>query len=363
MDALIVLLPGDGIGVEVTAEAVRVLERVAQKFGHQFTFREAVIGGAAIDATGEPFPAATAQACHEADAVLLGAVGGDKWNGQPPQLRPEQGLLKLRRELQLFANLRPLQAWPALSHASPLKEEHLAGVDFIIVRELTGGVYFGERKEGTDEATDICTYARYEVERIVRLAAEIAMRRSRKLLSVDKANVLATSRLWRATAERVVREEFPEVELKHGLVDSTAMHLIAHPRSFDVIVTENMFGDILSDESAAIVGSLGMLPSASCGAGKPAVFEPIHGSAPPLAGRNIANPYAAILSASLLLEQGLGLTDEAADVRQAVTAAIDAGCLPADLTRGTTRPTCSTTAVGDAVLCRLAGAAPASVAT
>lgn len=354
MDALIVLLPGDGIGPEVTAEAVRILECIGERFGHRFRFEDAAIGGAAIDEAGEPFPAATLAACQRADAILLGAVGGEQWEAQPPNLRPEQGLLSLRKEMGLFANLRPVKAYSALRDASPLRPERVEGVDFVIVRELTGGIYFGEKQEGTERATDLCEYGVSEIERITRIAGQMAMQRSRRITSVDKANVLATSRLWRSTVTRVISEEFPEVELEHSLVDSTAMHLINCPRDFDVIVTENMFGDILSDEAAAVVGSLGMLPSASCGAERPSVFEPVHGSAPELASRGIANPYAAILSAALLLEQGLGLSNEAAAVRDAVATAIESGALPEDLQSSGTWTTYSTREVGDAVLNRVA---------
>ncbi|MDA7979996.1 MAG: 3-isopropylmalate dehydrogenase [Pirellulales bacterium] len=359
MDALIVLLPGDGIGPEVTREAVRVLRAVASLFGHEFRFQEAAIGGAAVDKHGEPLPAETLETCQGADAIFLGAVGGDKWNDTPPHLRPEQGLLALRRELGLFANLRPLRAIPALHDASPLRPERLQGVDFVIVRELTGGVYFGERHEGETRATDLCKYDQHEIERIARMAGEIASGRSKRITSVDKANVLATSRLWRKTVERVMADEFPAVELRHALIDSTAMNLITHPRDFDVILTENMFGDILSDEAAGVVGSLGLLPSASCGAEKPGVFEPVHGSAPDLTGKGIANPYAAILSAALLLDQGLGLQLEAEAVRNAVDSAIGDGVLPLDIVIAEDAQAYSTTETGSTVVERIT-APPAS---
>jgi 3-isopropylmalate dehydrogenase len=353
VQALIAHLPGDGIGGEVTAEAVRVLERVGAQRGHQFSFEAALIGGAAIDATGEALPAATLDLCRRADAILLGAVGGPRWSDPQARVRPEQGLLALRKALGLYANLRPVAPHPAVLDASPIKAELLTGVDILVVRELTGGIYFGEKRRSATEATDVCTYTVVEIERVVRMAAELARNRRRKLVSVDKANVLETSRLWRSVVERVLPAEYPEVSFEHMLVDSAAMHLIRRPRDFDVIVTENMFGDILTDEASMLAGSMGMLPSASLGAsGRGGLFEPIHGSAPDIAGRGIANPYAAILSAALLLRHSLGLEAEAQAVEQAVAAAIESGCRPADLaSRGS--PPASTRVAGDAVLAGL----------
>ncbi|MGH8188154.1 MAG: 3-isopropylmalate dehydrogenase, partial [Steroidobacteraceae bacterium] len=280
MRASIVILGGDGIGQEVTREAVRVLEAIARRHGHEFVFAEHVIGGAAIDATQSPLPAQTLSACGTADAVLLGAVGGPKWSDPNAKIRPEQGLLALRKGLNLFANLRPVTIHPALFDASPLKAEVLKGTDIVVVRELTGGIYFGEKHRTDDFASDLCTYSVEEIQRVTRVAGRLARGRRKRIVSVDKANVLETSRLWRATVERVMREEFPEVELEHMLVDSAAMHLIRKPASFDVILTENMFGDILTDEASMLAGSMGLLPSASLGAGKLGVYEPIHGSAP-----------------------------------------------------------------------------------
>ncbi len=354
MKALIAVLAGDGIGAEVTAEAVRVLEAVAARHGHEFEFRPAPIGGAAIDAHGEALPAATLALAERADAILLGAVGGPKWSAPDARVRPEQGLLQLRRSLGLFANLRPVVPHPAVLDASPIKAALLRGVDIMVVRELTGGIYFGEKSRTASEAVDVCRYTLPEIERVVRLAAGLARGRRRKLTSIDKANVLETSRLWRATVERILPQEFPDVSFEHMLVDSAALHLLQRPRDFDVIVTENMFGDILTDEASMLAGSLGLLPSASLGDGtRGGLFEPIHGSAPDIAGRGIANPYAAISSAALLLRYALRLETEARAVEDAVARAIESGALPADLAAAGFGVT--TRAAGDAVL---AGFAP-----
>jgi len=332
--ATIAVLAGDGIGGEVTAEAVRALTAVAGKFGHSFRFDAALVGGAAIDGTGEALPAATLAICRQADAVLLGAVGGPKWSEPNAKVRPEQGLLELRKALGLFANLRPVVPHPAVLDASPIKAELLHGVDIMVVRELTGGIYFGEKQRSATDAVDICRYSTSEIERVVRLAAELARRRRRKLTSVDKANVLETSRLWRSVVDRILPEEFPDISFEHMLVDAAAMHLLKRPRDFDVIVTENMFGDILTDEASMLAGSLGLLPSASLGAdGRGGLFEPIHGSAPDIAGRGIANPYATILSGAMLLRYALKLEAEACALEAAVSAAVVSGALPADLAK------------------------------
>ncbi len=327
----IVVLPGDGIGPDVTAAAVAALQAVGRRHGHAFRFRSQAIGGAAIDATGDPLPAATLAACRNADAILLGAVGGPKWSDPASPVRPEQGLLALRQALGLYANLRPVRPHPVALGASPVKPHLLAGVDLLVVRELTGGLYFGEKQRHADRASDLCEYSVAEVERVLRRAFGFARARRGRLVSVDKANVLETSRLWRETAIRLGRDEFPDVALEHQLVDAMAMHLIARPRDFDVVVTENLFGDILTDEASLLAGSLGLLPSASLGDGRVGLYEPIHGSAPDLAGRGIANPFAAILSAALLLRHSLRLEAEALDVELAVSAALDAGALTADL--------------------------------
>ena len=349
MHADILVLPGDGIGPEVTAAAVEVLRAVARRYGHRFCFDEKPIGGVAIDATGTPLPAATLEAAQAADAILLGAVGGPKWSDPNAKVRPEQGLLAIRKALGLYANLRPVKPHPATLGASPVKPHLLGGVDLVVVRELTGGIYFGDKSRGDFEASDLCRYSVAEIERVVRHAARLARGRSGRLTSVDKANVLETSRLWRDVATRIVREEFPDVQLEHQLVDSMAMHLLARPREYDVIVTENMFGDILTDEASMLAGSLGLLPSASLGEGSNGIYEPIHGSAPDIAGKDVANPYAAILSAALLLRHSLGLDAEAQCVELAVSGALDAGQLTADLA-GPGQRAIGTRAATDAVL-------------
>ena len=331
MRADIVVLPGDGIGPEVTAAAIEILKEVARRHGHDFRFAEHDIGGVAIDRHGDPLPAATLDACKRADAVLLGAVGGPKWSDPNAKVRPEQGLLALRKGLALFANLRPVRPHPAALDASPVKSHLLAGVDIVVVRELTGGIYFGDKTRDAESASDLCRYSVVEIERVVRSAFRLARQRRGKVTSVDKANVLETSRLWRDVAARIGREEFPDVALEHQLVDSMAMHLLAKPREYDVIVTENMFGDILTDEASMLAGSLGLLPSASLGEGKVGVYEPIHGSAPDIAGKGTANPYATILSAALLLRHSLGLHDEADCIERAVDAALDAKAFTGDL--------------------------------
>ena len=334
MQADIVILPGDGIGPEVTAAALSVLKTVACRYGHEFNFSEHDIGGIAIDNTGEPLPASTLAACQKADAVLLGAVGGPKWSDPNSKVRPEQGLLALRKGLGLYANLRPVRPHPAALNASPIKPHLLTGVDIMVVRELTGGIYFGEKTRTADSASDLCTYSVGEIERVVRSAFKLARQRRSYVVSVDKANVLETSRLWRDVTTRIGRDEFPEVKLEHVLVDAMAMHLLAHPREYDVIVTENMFGDILTDEASMLAGSLGLLPSASLGDGKAGVYEPIHGSAPDIAGKGIANPYATILSAAMLLRHSLGLHDEADCIERSVDAALNAHAFTADLAAG-----------------------------
>jgi 3-isopropylmalate dehydrogenase len=352
MKALIAVLAGDGIGPEVTAEAVRALAAIAQRFKHDFQFKDGLLGGAAIDATGLPLPPATLELTQRADATLLGAVGGPKWSDPNAKVRPEQGLLQLRKALGLFANLRPVVPHPLLLDVSPLKPELLRGVDIMVVRELTGGIYFGTKTRSATEAVDECRYSLTEIERVVRLAAALARGRKRKLTSVDKANVLETSRLWRATVDLLLPAEFPDVAYEHMLVDSAAMHLLQRPRDFDVIVTENMFGDILTDEASMLAGSMGLLPSASLGAeGRGGLFEPIHGSAPDIAGRGVANPYAALLSAAMLLRHALGLEAEAKALEAAVHCAIESGALPADIAKAGRSVT--TRAAADAVLAAL----------
>src|SRR3954452_12135967 len=325
MSAKIVLLPGDGIGPEVVAAAVEVLDAVGD-----FTYETHAFGGAAIDAAGNAMPEETLAACRGADAVLLGAVGGPKWDTTDPDApRPEQGLLGLRSSLGLFANLRPVKPFESLLDASPLKREVLQGTDMLVVRELTGGIYFGRKERTADRAVDECVYTRVEVERIARVAFKAA---GARVHSVDKANVLETSRFWREVVSEVHGNEFPHIQLEHLLVDNAAMQLIAAPRHFGVILTENMFGDILSDEAAMLTGSIGMLPSASLGEpGTPGVFEPVHGSAPDIAGQGIANPLATILSAAMLLRHGLGREEPAAALESAVDRALEQGLRTADL--------------------------------
>jgi 3-isopropylmalate dehydrogenase len=321
----IVTLPGDGIGPEVMAVALEALERLGD-----FEFSEHVFGGASIDAHGTALTEETLAACRAADAVLLAAVGGPKWDTTDPDApRPEQGLLGLRKGMGLYANLRPVRPVPALYDASPLRRERIEGTDMLVVRELTGGLYFGDRGRDGDTAHDTCVYSVGEIERIARVAFGAA--RSR-VTSVDKANVLETSRLWREVVRRVHSEEFPHVELEHMLVDNAAMQLVSAPRHFEVLVTENMFGDILSDEAAMLTGSIGMLPSASLGApGAPGLFEPVHGSAPDIAGTGIANPLAMLLSAAMMLRHGLGMQNEAAALESAVDRALQDGLRTADL--------------------------------
>jgi len=351
MHADIVVLPGDGIGPEIVAATLPVLQAVARRHGHAFAFHEHDIGGIAIDRHGDPLPPATLAAAQKADAVLLGAVGGPKWSDPNARVRPEQGLLAIRKGLGLFANLRPVRPHPAALGSSPVKAHLLEGVDIVVVRELTGGIYFGDKTRSDTEATDLCRYSVAEIERVVRSAAQLARQRRGHLTSVDKANVLETSRLWRDVTTRVMREEFPDVVLEHQLVDSMAMHLLARPRAYDVIVTENMFGDILTDEASMLAGSLGLLPSASLGAGKVGIYEPIHGSAPDIAGKGIANPYATILSAAMLLRHSLGLEAEAAEVEAAVSAALDARVFTADLAAD--QPAVTTAQAAQAVIDRL----------
>ena len=355
MKAHLVLLPGDGIGPEITEQAKLVLEKVSQKFGHDFDFSSHLIGGIAIDSIGEPLPEDTVTACRSSDAILLGAVGGPKWDDPSAKTRPEAGLLQIRKELGLFANLRPIRLFDELVDASPLKREIIEGTDILFLRELTGGIYFGEagRSGEAEEETAFQSmiYSVSEVERIVRLAAKAAQGRQNRLTSVDKANVLEPSRLWRQVAARVMKEEFPDVEYDVVLVDAMAMHLINRPRDFDVVVTGNMFGDILTDEASMLPGSLGMLPSASLGSEGPGLYEPIHGSAPDIAGQDIANPLATILAAAMLLRHSLHLSEEADAVEKSVAQVLSDGLRTADIARGA--EAIGTVAMGEAVIERL----------
>ena len=351
MDAIITLLPGDGIGPDVINATRTVLTTLAERRGHSFRFQEALIGGAAIDSVQDPLPPATVDACKAADAVMLGAVGGPKWSDPNARIRPEQGLLKLRSVLGVYANIRPVSVYPELAGASPLKAEILAGVDMLVIRELTGGIYFGEKQRTETSASDLCEYTVDEVERIVRVAARLAAERRGKLCSVDKANVLETSRLWRDVTNRLMASEFPEVELETLLVDAAAMHLLSRPADFDVIVTENMFGDILTDEASMLAGSLGMLPSASLGDGSAGLYEPIHGSAPDIAGMGIANPCATVASAALMLRHSLGLEEDARALEQALADAIAGGARTADIAAEGETPVSTTEMAAEIIRC------------
>lgn len=331
----IAVLPGDGIGAEIVPEALKVLEAITEKYGHQFQYTEGLIGGAAIDVKGEPLPEETLQLCRESDAILLGAVGGPKWDNLPVHLRPEAGaLLPLRKALGLYANLRPAMLYPALAEASTLKKEIVEGIDMMVIRELTGGLYFGDKlrenlANGQQRAVDTLVYTTEEIERIGRLAFETARKRGKRLCSVDKANVLESSRLWRETMTQLA-QEYPDVELTHMYVDNCAMQLVRWPKQFDVIVTENMFGDILTDQASMLTGSIGMLASASIG-GQVALYEPSHGSAPDIAGQNKANPIATVLSAAMMLRYSFDLETEAKDIEAAVVKVLNQGYRTGDL--------------------------------
>jgi 3-isopropylmalate dehydrogenase len=335
MKKKIAVLPGDGIGPEVTTQAINVLKAIAKRFGHTFEFEEALIGAAAIDATGTPFPEATLNLCKNSDAILFGAIGHPKYDNDPTaKVRPEQGLLAMRKALNLFTNIRPVKSYKNLAGSSPLKQELIEGVDFVVFRELTGGIYFGDkgRNETRDKAFDVCSYSADEILRITKLAFEAAKTRRKKVTLVDKANVLETSRLWREVVQNYAKQ-FPEIELELMFVDNAAMKIIQQPKHFDVVLTENMFGDIITDEASVITGSLGMLPSASVG-DKVALYEPIHGSYPQAAGKNIANPMASILSAAMMLESSFGMKKESEAIQNAVNDAINAGYVTQDINAG-----------------------------
>ncbi len=339
MRADIVLLPGDGIGPEIIAEAEKVIHEIARIFSHDFNLSFGEIGGCAIDKYGDPLPDSTLEPCKKADAILLGAVGGPKWDDPNAKTRPEVGLLKIRKELGLFANLRPIKPHTTLIDASPLKREIIEGVDILFVRELTGGVYFGDselrEEDGEQVAINEMIYRTSEVERVVRVAAKAAMARGKYLTSVDKANVLEVSRLWRRAAQNVVSQQYSELKYDVVLVDAMAMHLITRPRDFDVVVTGNLFGDILTDEASVLPGSLGLLPSASLGESGPGLYEPIHGSAPDIAGKGIANPLATILATAMMFQHSLGLSQEAELIEKAVEQVLDAGHRTADIASDT----------------------------
>lgn len=353
MHAKITLLPGDGIGPEVVAEGVKVLNAMGEKYGHEFEFTSTLAGGIAIDETGDPLPDESLEACRRSDAVLLGAVGGPKWSDPKARVRPEQGLLKLRKELGLFANIRPVKIYPALVDASTLKKEVVEHVDMVIVRELTGGIYFGQPQGRRDNeqgraAVDTMVYSEAEIDRLMRVAFDLARQRRKKVTSVDKANVLASSRLWREVAHEVAAE-YPDVECEDILVDACSMYLIRRPGDFDVIATGNMFGDILSDEASMLAGSMGMLPSASLAEGKFGLYEPIHGSAPDIAGQGIANPLATILSVAMMLRITFSLTNEANEIEQAVETILAEEYRTADLA-GPGEDSVTTSQMGDLII-------------
>lgn len=354
MEFNIALLRGDGIGPEIVDSAVEILKKTAEKFGHKFNFTPYLIGGAAIDETGKSLPDETVKGCLASDSVLLGSVGGPKWDNQPPENRPEKALLGIRSALGLFTNLRPAKLYGTLKDASPLRTDIAEkGFDIMIVRELTGGIYFGERGrrigENGDEAYDTECYSRMEIERIAKVAFETAMKRNKNVISIDKSNVLESSRLWRETVHEMAKS-YPEVTLNDMLVDNAAMQIVKNPAQFDVIVTSNMFGDILSDEASQVTGSIGMLPSASLGSTKRGMYEPIHGSAPDIAGKNIANPIATILSASMMLRYSFDLEKEADAIDNAVNKFLELGYRTADLAGNTGVKTLSTTEVTEKIL-------------
>ena len=331
MNKNIAVIRGDGIGPEIVNQAIKVLGKVAELYGHTFTYTDVDMGGCAIDKYGEPLPEAELKKCLESDSVLLGAVGGDKWNDVPGDKRPEKGLLKLRSGMGVYSNNRPAKIWQQLSDASPLKKSIVdAGIDFIIVRELIGGIYFGEHKTEGDVATDVLKYSEAEIERIGRIGFETARKRNKKLCSVEKSNVLDSSRLWKKVMHRLT-EEYPDVELSDMLVDNCAMQIVKNPAQFDVVVTENMFGDILSDEASMITGSIGMIPSSSLGATTCGLYEPIHGSAPDIAGKDVANPIGTILSAAMMLRFSFDMPDEATSIENAVSEYLDKGYRTADI--------------------------------
>jgi len=335
MDFNIAVLPGDGIGPEIVEQAIKILKAVGVKYKHNFNFTEALVGATAIDQVGDPFPEPTFQLCMNSDAVLFGAIGDPKYDNDPKaKVRPEQGLLAMRKKLGLYANIRPVTTFPSLIHKSPLRKDLVEGADFVVIRELTGGIYFGDkgRSEDLNTAFDTCVYTRFEVERILELGFEYAAKRDKRLTVVDKANVLATSRLWRETAQDMTPAH-PEIEVDYMFVDNAAMQIIQWPKKFDVMVTENMFGDILSDEASVITGSLGLLPSASVGI-HTSVFEPIHGSYPQATGKDIANPLATVLSAAMLLELSLDLSQEASAIRKVVDRSMEEGVVTEDISEG-----------------------------
>ena len=350
MKAEITVLAGDGIGPEITEHALNILNAIEKKYGHEFTLHDALFGGIAIDETGDPYPLETRELCKKSDAVLLGAVGGPKWSDPEAKTRPEKGLLDMRSDLGVYANLRQIKTYPQLIDNSPIENAKLKEIDILFVRELIGGIYFGEKEKTDDYAKDVCEYSASEIERIVKVAADLSMKRKNKLTSVDKANVMATSQLWRSLTTAMIEKEYPEIEIEHLLVDAATMHLLSRPADFDVIVAENLFGDILTDEASMLTGSIGMIPSASLGDNNFGVYEPIHGSAPDIQGKGLANPSGMILSVAMMLKHSLNLIEESNDIENAVEEVLNDGIFTAVLS---SEDHVSTDEMGNAILSKI----------
>ena len=350
MKAEITVLAGDGIGPEITEHALNILNAIEKKYGHEFKLHDALFGGIAIDETGDPYPLETRELCKKSDAVLLGAVGGPKWSDPKAKTRPEKGLLDMRSDLGVYANLRQIKTYPQLIDNSPIENAKLKEIDILFVRELIGGIYFGEKEKTDNYAKDVCEYSASEIERIVKVAADLSMKRKNKLTSVDKANVMATSQLWRSVTTAMIEKEYPEIEIEHLLVDAATMHLLSRPADFDVIVAENLFGDILTDEASMLTGSIGMIPSASLGDNNFGVYEPIHGSAPDIQGKGLANPSGMILSVAMMLKHSLNLIEESNDIENAVEEVLSDGIFTADLS---SEDHVSTDEMGNAILSKI----------
>ena len=350
MKAEITVLAGDGIGPEITEHALNILNAIEKKYGHEFTLHDALFGGIAIDETGDPYPLETRELCKKSDAVLLGAVGGPKWNDPKAKTRPEKGLLDMRSDLGVYANLRQIKTYPQLIDNSPIENAKLKEIDILFVRELIGGIYFGEKEKTDNYAKDVCEYSASEIKRIVKVAADLSMKRKNKLTSVDKANVMATSQLWRSVTTALIKKEYPEIEIEHLLVDAATMHLLSRPADFDVIVAENLFGDILTDEASMLTGSIGMIPSASLGDNNFGVYEPIHGSAPDIQGKGLANPSGMILSVAMMLKHSFNLIEESDDIENAVEEVLSDGIFTADLS---SEDHVSTDEMGNAILSKI----------
>ena len=350
MKAEITVLAGDGIGPEITEHALNILNAIEKKYGHEFTLHHALFGGIAIDETGDPYPLETRELCKKSDAVLLGAVGGPKWSDPKAKTRPEKGLLDMRSDLGVYANLRQIKTYPQLIDNSPIENAKLKEIDILFVRELIGGIYFGEKEKTDNYAKDVCEYSASEIERIVKVAADLSMKRKNKLTSVDKANVMATSQLWRSVTTALIKKEYPEIEIEHLLVDAATMHLLSRPADFDVIVAENLFGDILTDEASMLTGSIGMIPSASLGDNNFGVYEPIHGSAPDIQGKGLANPSGMILSVAMMLKHSFNLIEESDDIENAVEEVLSDGIFTADLS---SEDHVSTDEMGNAILSKI----------